>query len=171
MGAVCTALAYAVELSERTLAATAALIGAARFALMSDIAARSGSGSPASSSSSSRVSLRNSWLMSASSVALSDRCGLLCVGIRNRVVGQDVERSGEVHGRRDVGVDQRHGGTLGERLASELVELCTSQLAELLRVSHGTCPPCIVFRGCMSVFPPSSDLTHLIRFRHPGFVA
>jgi hypothetical protein len=49
-------VAYAIELSERTFAATAALIGAATFALMSDIAARSGSSSPASVLSSSRVS-------------------------------------------------------------------------------------------------------------------
>src|SRR5919197_2119074 len=56
MSAVCCAFAYAIELSERTFAAIAALIGAATFALISDIAARSGSSSPASASSSSRVS-------------------------------------------------------------------------------------------------------------------
>src|SRR5438046_1465147 len=56
-----TAFAYATEPSERTLAATAALIGAATFALISDIAARSGSSSPASSLSSSCVSCRYSW--------------------------------------------------------------------------------------------------------------
>src|SRR3954469_3910908 len=43
--------------SERTLAATAAFTGMAMFALMSDIAARSGSCSPTSPSSSSRVML------------------------------------------------------------------------------------------------------------------
>src|SRR3989337_2579987 len=56
MSAVCSALAIAAELSLGTLRATAALIGAATFALISDIAARSGSASPASLSSSSRVS-------------------------------------------------------------------------------------------------------------------
>ena len=44
-----------LEPSESALSATAALTGAATLALMSDIAARSGSSSPASSLSSSRV--------------------------------------------------------------------------------------------------------------------
>jgi hypothetical protein len=57
-----TAFAYATELSLATLSAIAALIGAATFALISDIAARSGSSSPAIFSSSSRVSLRYSCL-------------------------------------------------------------------------------------------------------------
>src|SRR5919201_5176553 len=61
MSTFCSAFAYANELSERTFAAIAALIGAATFAFTSDIAARSGSSSPASSSSSSRVSFRYSW--------------------------------------------------------------------------------------------------------------
>src|SRR5438105_14549125 len=52
------AFAYAIALSESTFAATAALIGIAMFALISDIAARSGSSSPASALSSSLVSLR-----------------------------------------------------------------------------------------------------------------
>src|SRR4051794_1484183 len=55
MGAVCSAFAYAMELSERTLAATAALMGAARLALISDICSRSGSCSPSCASSSSSV--------------------------------------------------------------------------------------------------------------------
>ena len=54
------AMAAAVELSDSTLSASAALMGAATLALTSDMAARSGSGSPASLSSSSRVSLRYS---------------------------------------------------------------------------------------------------------------
>src|SRR3954469_17659038 len=52
---VCSAFAYATELSDATLSATAALMGAAMLALMRDIAARSGSSSPASALSSSRV--------------------------------------------------------------------------------------------------------------------
>src|SRR4051794_15389247 len=60
MGAVWVACATAVELSDRTLRAAAKLTGAATLALMSDIAARSGSASPARPSSSSRVSLRYS---------------------------------------------------------------------------------------------------------------
>src|SRR5579872_6528954 len=54
------AFAYAIALSESTFAATAALIGIAMFALTSDIAARSGSSSPASVLSSSFVSFRYS---------------------------------------------------------------------------------------------------------------
>src|SRR5947209_19973993 len=51
----CCATAMAVELSERMLAARARFTGAAMLALTIDIAARSGSSSPASSSSSSRL--------------------------------------------------------------------------------------------------------------------
>src|SRR5207248_4006508 len=50
------AFAYAIALSESTFAAIAALIGIAMYALISDIAARSGSSSPASVLSSSFVS-------------------------------------------------------------------------------------------------------------------
>src|SRR5436190_21685868 len=56
MPACWAAAATAAALSDRTLAAMAALIGIAMFALTSDMAARSGSCSPASSSSSSRLS-------------------------------------------------------------------------------------------------------------------
>src|SRR6266576_5734042 len=109
----CTALAYATELSERTLAATAALIGAATFALISDIAARSGSSSPASSLSSSCVRLRYSWGLLPmwrllSLVGLRDVGGLLRVGIRGRAVAQDVQCDSCVHGCGHVRVDQRH---------------------------------------------------------------
>src|SRR5436305_7221448 len=106
MSTFCSAFAYATEWSERTFAATAALIGAARFALISDIAARSGSGSPASSSSSSRVSFLYSvirYLLRA----LVDRRVLRGVGPRGGTVGQDVRRDRGVDGDRDVGVDQR----------------------------------------------------------------
>src|SRR5215213_11400637 len=56
MSTSCTAFAYAIELSERTLAATAALIGAAMFALTSDICSRSGSCSASCAWSSCSVS-------------------------------------------------------------------------------------------------------------------
>src|SRR5436305_2021586 len=59
----CVAFAYAVEPSLSAFSATAALIGAATFAFTSDIAARSGSSSPASSFSSSRLNLRYSSAM------------------------------------------------------------------------------------------------------------
>src|SRR5207237_1893738 len=99
-----------MELSLRTFSATAALMGAATFALISDIAARSGSSSPASSLSSSRVSALYSLILPSLSVALGDRGGLLRVRVRDRVVARDVERGGEVHGCGDVRVDQRHRG-------------------------------------------------------------
>src|SRR5256886_15603896 len=86
-----TAFAYATELSERTFAATAALIGATTFALTSDIAARSGSSSPASSLSSSRVSFLYSCC-SLMSVPLGDVSGLGRVRIGDRVVRKDVCR-------------------------------------------------------------------------------
>src|ERR671916_318787 len=100
MSTSCSAFAYAIELSDRTFAATAALTGAARFALISDIAARSGSGSPAIASSSSRDSWRYScgafslmippaWL-----VALVDRGRLRRVRVRDRAVREDVRRDG-----------------------------------------------------------------------------
>src|ERR671926_211040 len=110
MSPVCSAFAYAIELSERTFAATAALIGAAMFALISDIAARSGSSSPARSLSSSRVSFLYSSAIPALLVRLGDVAdGLLRVRDRGRVVARDVERRGEVDRRRDVRGDERHG--------------------------------------------------------------
>src|SRR3954452_349481 len=136
MLAVCSALAYATELSDSTFAATAAFTGAARFALMSDIAARSGSSSPASSVSSSRVSGRYScglfsamvmilpWFpVDPSVVGLGDVRRLMRVRERGRVVRDRVQRDGGVDRRRDVGVDERHGGALGQLLAGELGEL------------------------------------------------
>src|SRR3954453_9479479 len=109
----CSAFAYATEPSERTFAATAAFTGAAMFALISDIAARSGSSSPARSRSSSLVSLRywRSWsVIPDSLVVLDDRGRLLGVRVRDRVVGRDVERQRGIHGGGHVRVDQRHGG-------------------------------------------------------------
>src|SRR5688500_18965584 len=100
MSTVCSAFAYAIELSERTFAATAAFTGAARFALISDIAARSGSSSPASSSSSSRVSVRYSSCFLSGMlrllVGLVDGRVLDSVGVRDRVVACDVQRDGGV---------------------------------------------------------------------------
>src|SRR5918997_5432952 len=96
MSTFCTAFAYAVEPSERTLAATAAFTGRATFALMSDIAARSGSSSPASSFSSSRLSGRYSFRVSDIEMLLALRSlrarGLVDVGrllgvrVRDRAV-------------------------------------------------------------------------------------
>src|SRR5437764_14523968 len=105
---VCSAPAYAVELSLSAFSATAALIGAAMFAFSSDIAARSGSSSPASSLSSSRVSLRYSSaiLDLLVLVALRDRCCLCCVRVGDRIVREDVGRHCSVHGDRDVRVDE-----------------------------------------------------------------
>src|SRR5438270_9552771 len=102
IGAYCSAFAYATELSDATFSASAALMGAAMFALTSDIAARSGSSSPASWLSSSRVSLRY-WTSLVTSYtsreqALVDRRLLLRVRVCDRPVGQDV--------RRDRGVDR-----------------------------------------------------------------
>src|SRR5919109_4850409 len=126
MSAVWTAFAYATELSLATLSATAALIGAATFALMSDIAARSGSSSPASALSSSRVSWRYSCGVSAMVSPLGrlrDVPRLLRVRVRDRVVARDVQRDRGVHGDGDVRVDERHRGPLGQLLARELLEL------------------------------------------------
>src|SRR5438105_12668437 len=107
MGVCCAAFAYAVALSERTFAATAAFTGAATFALISDIAARSGSSSPASSLSSSRVSGLYS-LMPDLLVALVDRISLDGVRVRGGTVGEDVGRDCGVDRDGDVRVDQRH---------------------------------------------------------------
>src|SRR2546421_743208 len=129
MSTFCCAFAYATELSERMLAATAAFTGAARFALMSDIAARSGSSSPASSFSSSRVRLRYScgvWSVTSCLLllgALGDVPGLLRVGVGDRVVARHVERDRCVDRHGDVRVDERHRRPLGQLLAGELLEL------------------------------------------------
>src|SRR3712207_2558033 len=149
MSTSCSAFAYAIELSERTFAATAALIGAARLALMSAIAARSGRGSPAISSSSSRLSCLYSCGVSVMFASLRlRRAGrlrdvrrLLGVRVRDRVVREDVQRGGDVHGRGHVRVDERHGGALGELLARDLVQLLAGERAELVRCLGHAVPP------------------------------
>src|SRR3954470_18907403 len=120
MSTSCVAFAYATELSLATFSATAAFTGAAMFALMSDMAARSGSASPARASRSSRVSVLyscGSFAISASWSGgrcrrLADVAALRSVRGRDRVVGQDVGGHGRVDRDRDVGVDQRHRGPL-----------------------------------------------------------
>src|SRR5256885_11705981 len=92
----CSAFAYAIELSLATLSAAARFTGAATFALISDMAARSGSSSPARVLSSSRVSERYSCgvlsPIDPPLVALGDVAGLDCVRIGDRVVREDVRR-------------------------------------------------------------------------------
>src|SRR5207248_362096 len=139
MSPVCCAFAYATELSLSTFSATAALIGAATFALMSDIAARSGSSSPAIALSSSRVSCLYSWALSpmrASSFALRrliDRHVLLRVRPGDRAVRKDVRRDRGVDRDRQVGVHERHGRALREFLAGDLAQLLARQLPVLVR--------------------------------------
>src|SRR5205807_2114789 len=106
--------------------------GIARFALISDIAARSGSSSPARAFSSSRDSFRYSSAILDLLVTLGDRGRLLRVRVRDRVVAQHIERSCEVDGRRDVRVDQRHRGALGKLLARDRIQLFAGQLPILL---------------------------------------
>src|SRR4051812_15538900 len=135
MSAFWTAFAYAIEPSEATFSARAALIGAATLALISDIAARSGSSSPASSLSCSRVSFWNccsSDTRDPSYVRLVDRGGLSRVGVRDRAVREDVRGNGRVDGNREVRVHERHRCALGKLLTGELFELFAGQLLELL---------------------------------------
>src|SRR5919202_348364 len=58
-----------------------------------------------------------------SAVGLRDRRVLRRLGDGDRAVGERVQRDGRVHRRRNVGVDQRHRGALGQLLARELLEL------------------------------------------------
>src|SRR5256885_4415053 len=104
----CVAFAYATEPSLRAFSAMAALIGAATFAFTSDIAARSGSSSPASSFSSSAVSFLYSLsAMRDLLVALGDVADrLLCACGRGRVVARHGESGGEVDRRGHVGGDE-----------------------------------------------------------------
>src|SRR5205807_1508769 len=113
----CCAFAYAIEPSDRTLAAIAALIGRARFAFTSDICSRSGNCSPDWASSSSLSSPSFDFLTLSAMrhlpgmvwlVVLDDGVGLLGVRIRDRVITQRVEGDGCVDRRRHVGVDQGH---------------------------------------------------------------
>src|SRR5437868_13374879 len=129
---VCCAFAYAIELSLATFSAAATLIGATTFAFTSDIAARSGSSSPASSFSSSRVSLRYSDMRDLL-VGLVDVPGLGRVRVGDRVVREHVRGDCRVDRDREVRVDERHRGALRQLLAGELVELLARELAVLLR--------------------------------------
>src|SRR5437868_5858645 len=101
----CCAFAYAIEPSDRTLAAIAALIGSARLALISDICSRSGNCSPDWASSSSLSSPSFDFLTLSAMrylpgmvwlVVLDDGVGLLSVRVRDRVVAQRVECDGRV---------------------------------------------------------------------------
>src|SRR5919204_1949837 len=130
---VCWAFAYAIESSLATFSAAARLIGAATFALMSDIAARSGSSSPARAFSSSRVSCLYSCSLTRTSLrALHDVAGLLRVRVGDRVVAQHVQRDRSIDRRGHVRVDQRHRGALRQLLARERVQLLTRELLVLL---------------------------------------
>src|SRR5919198_3917563 len=128
--AVCVALAYATELSDSTFSASAALIGAATFALTSDIAARSGSASPVWASSSSIVSWVVFIIVCSSSLRLDglvDRRHLLCVGERCRASRQDIRRERQVDRQRQVRVHERHRRPLRKPLALLTSELCKCQ--------------------------------------------
>src|SRR3954469_13189862 len=126
----CSAFAYATELSLATFSAAARLIGATTFAFTSDIAARSGSSSPASSFSSSRVSWRYSC--SPMSVPLLDVSGLCRIRIRDRAVREDVRRDRGVDRDREVRVDERHRRPLGQLLARHRVQLLAGELPILV---------------------------------------
>src|SRR5436190_1256486 len=135
------ATADATDPSESTFAASARLIGAATLALIRDIAARSGSGSPAIFSSSSLVrtlywpsSFFLEPMLASWSGGLRDVRRLGGLGGRGGVVGQDVERGCQVDGDRDVRVHQRHRCALGKLLSREPVELLPGE--GLVSVSH-----------------------------------
>src|SRR5919197_237892 len=134
MSTFCSAFAYAIELSERTFAAIAALIGAATFALISDIAARSGSSTPASAFSSSCVSVlySSSAICVLLQVALVDRCLLRRIGGGGRAVRKHIRREREIDRYGDVRVDQGHRCTLRQLFTGERVELFARQLFVLL---------------------------------------
>src|SRR5919201_1929124 len=128
IGAVWTAFAYATELSDRTLSASAALIGAAMFAFTSDMTVRSGSASPVCTSSSSIVM----YVICFSSLScldrLRDRCHLLCARHGGRVVRKNVGRERQVDRQREVRVHERHRRSLGQQLGVVRLELCARQL-------------------------------------------
>src|ERR671934_1745694 len=141
MSPTCWAFAYATELSLSTLSARAALIGAATFALIRDIAARSGSGSPAMASSSSRV--RRLYFsvttapFSGELRGLADRGVLNGVRVGDRPIGQDVRRDRRIHRNGEIRVDERHRRALRQRLPCQLCELAAGQHLVLLCLSHG----------------------------------
>src|SRR5919198_6577983 len=129
MGAVCCAFAYATEPSERTFAAIAALIGAATFALISDIAARSGSSTPASAFSSSCVSVlySSSAICVLLQVALVDRCLLRRIGGGGRAVRKHIRREREIDRNGDVRIHERHRRPLRQLLAGDSVQLLAGE--------------------------------------------
>src|SRR5581483_10537163 len=115
-------------------AATAALTGAAMLALISDMASRSGSSSPPSAANSSSVrplvfSLISSSLDALVQIVLLDR-----VGVCRGVVRQDVGGHRRIHRNGDVGVDERHGFTVGELFARLRRQLFVSEA--LLAIRH-----------------------------------
>src|SRR5947207_2655278 len=138
MSPVCCAFAYATELSLSTFSATAALIGAATFALISDIAARSGSSSPAIAFSSSRDSCLYSCCSPISSSFAACLVGLVVVRVldrvrlRGRVVREHVRRDRRVDRDGEVRVHERHRRPLRELLARELVQLLVRDRPVLL---------------------------------------
>src|SRR5919202_333846 len=67
-------------------------------------------------------------------VGLRDRRVLRRLGDGDRAVGERVQRDGRVHRRRNVGVDQRHRGALGQLLARELLELLARERPVLVRL-------------------------------------
>src|SRR5436305_5147148 len=142
------ASAYATDPSESTFAASARLIGAATLALIRDIAARSGSGSPAIFSSSSLVrtlywpsSFFLEPMLASWSGGLGDVRRLGRLGDRRGVVGQHVQRERRVDRGGDVRVDQGHGGPLGQGLSRQLVQLFAGQHLVLL-VTHRSSSLC-----------------------------
>src|SRR5436190_5019173 len=134
MSAVCSAFAIAVELSLRTFSAAATFTGAAIFALISDIAARSGSASPAISSSSSRDSFRCSWSLMSTPFrrlvragALAAASGLATGGLQLRGALAEVPGNHGVHVRSEVDPS----AFAPERLADDPVELHEGLLSAL----------------------------------------
>src|SRR5437016_698782 len=109
IGAVWLASANAVELSESTFSASAALIGAATCA---------------------RSSLVTGYLFGE---GLGDRGGLRGERTRGRPIRRHVQRQRRVDRRGDVGVDERHRRPLGQRLARQRVQLLTRDGAVLSR--------------------------------------
>src|SRR3954453_6859931 len=124
MVAVCSAFAIAAELSDSAFSATAALIGAATFAFNRDIAARSGSSSPASSFSCSRVSF---WYSLTSILLVGAGVGLRFEHLRTAVPLDDpclrsdtrLGPAGLVHVRRNDRVDSARNRD-AIRIASDL---------------------------------------------------
>src|SRR5215204_4232926 len=136
MSAVWSATAVAVALSDSTLAATAALTGAARLALTSDISSRSGRASPVCASNSSGVSpFFLSVIGSAppflDSLGDVDVLGSECR--RRRVIARSIQCDCRVDRGSDVGVDQRHLLAVGQGLACLRLQLLGTEFFRLAR--------------------------------------